>query len=105
MTTTVLRRLLTRGIAKGLSKDGAFQIPRAFAHCSSMKIQTPTDGMLPTYPGTDNNLTCRLATPEDRNEIIEFMIKMFITREPLMKCINATAVDARPYVEYHVEVN
>lgn len=73
-------------------------------HQAAMHIPAEIN-LLPTCrPTPIPALNCRKATMHDKDKIVEFLCYMFINREPLMKVLNATIADAKPFVDYHVKV-
>ncbi|XP_039250758.2 arylalkylamine N-acetyltransferase-like 2 [Styela clava] len=77
-----------------------------FCHQMHQSAQiTTTEITFPSFMFTSSSpkIGCRTATISDKKEIIDFLCKMFLSREPLMSALRATEADARPFVEYHVK--
>ncbi|XP_076801224.1 uncharacterized protein LOC143445788 [Clavelina lepadiformis] len=60
-----------------------------------------TAASAPTVQASSSS--CHPCTINDREEMIDFMCRLFVTREPLMRSIGATPTNSRVYVKYCID--
>ena len=71
----------------------------------SRRAITSAAASFPSVKEKESVTICRRCNSDDREDLIDFMSKMFVTREPLMKNLGATPENSKKYIAYCIDVS
>nr|CAB3260304.1 uncharacterized protein LOC100175087 [Phallusia mammillata] len=70
---------------------------------SQLMFKPPVKKVAKNTVQHQHSVVCRPCTADDRNAMVDFMTRQFVTREPLMQSVHATTSNSRMFVEHCID--